>query len=521
MPAEGSGALVDWINVREKGTLHTLHRPPLAVGPAHWLPPLAGLVAAGAGILIGSTSAVLGSALIIAAAVAGAVAISDEAALLGLVATMTLLPFATLPIKIGLSPTFLDLLCAVLLVRWLGRRVNPQFAAARSTPLNVLVWAWLCIALVALLAATGRTPLTSDTLHYFVKVVLATLVFFFIVDVVYTRQRLQYLYAAFCLGGAGAAVIGIVLYLLHPSTSTRLLNLLGVLHYPTGTDVLRYRVDFNLAERAISTSVDPNVLGGLLMLSIILALAQLVAERPFLPRRWSVVLLAPMLPCLLITYSRSSWVGLFVAFLFMGIWRYRRLLVVGLILLALFVQLPVSHRFTSQLISGLEAKDKAAAMRLGEAGDALRLISTYPAFGVGFGGSPDLNLYVGVSNIYLLMAEEVGLGGLAIFLVIIAVFFFWLLRSLSRLHDPPCRDLAFGLVAAAVAAFSAGMLDRYFFSFQSDIALMWWLLGMGVAAVRIGQSPPAVAQLERPTIPAPAIRVLTLQVRRPWYQRAG
>ena len=218
---------------------------------------------------------------------------------------------------------------------------------------------------------------------------------------------------------------------------------------------------------------------------------------------------------------RSSWVGLFVAFLFMGVWRYRRFLVVGLILLVLFVQLPVSHRFTRQLISGLEAKDKAAAMRLGEASDALRLISTYPAFGVGFGGSPDLNLYVGVSNIYLLMAEEVGLGGLAVFLAIIAIYFFWLLRSLSHIHDPPSRDLAFGLVAASVAAFSAGMLDRYFFSFQSDIALIWWLLGMGVAAVRIGQSPQPEPMLGRPSIPAPAIRVRSLQVQRPWYQRGG
>ncbi|HEY8746017.1 MAG TPA: O-antigen ligase family protein, partial [Chloroflexota bacterium] len=467
------------------------HRP--AIGPALLLPPLAGLAAAATGILIGGTSAILGAALVIGAALACAIALSDEAALIALVATITLLPFATLPIKIGLSPTFLDLLCVVLLVRWLGRRVNPQFATARSTPLNALVWIWLSIALVALLAAAGRTPLTSDTLHYFVKVVLSTLIFFFVVDVVRTRQRLQRLYAAFCLGGAGAAAIGIVLYLLHPSTSTRLLNLLGILHYPTGTDVLRYRVDFNLAERAISTSVDPNVLGGLLMLSIILTLAQLVAERPFLRRRWWAVLLAPLLPCLLMSYSRSSWVGLFIAFLFMGVWRYRRLLVVGLVVLAFFVQLPVSHRFTRQLISGLQAKDQAAAMRLGEASDALRLITTYPAFGVGFGGSPDLNLYVGVSNIYLLMAEEVGLGGLAVFLAAIVVFFFWLLRSLARIHDPPSRDLAFGLCAAAVAAFAAGMLDRYFFSFQSDIALMWWLLGMGVVAVRIGQSPPPEA----------------------------
>lgn len=499
--------------IGREAPLLSLKRTPPLIGPATWLPPLAGVAAAASGILIGRTSAVVGVILIIGAVLAGVILVSDEATLLALVATVTLLPFATLPVKIGLSPTFLDVLCLVLLVRWLGRRVNPQYPPVQPTPLNGLLWIWLGIALVALLAAVGRTPLTADTMHYFAKVVLATLVFFFVVDAVRTRAHLRHLYLAFCCGGAGAAAIGVLLYLLRPATSTRLLNLLSILSYPTGPDVLRYRVDFNLAERAISTSVDPNVLGGLLMLSIVLTLSQLVARKPFLRRRWWALLLVPMLPCLLMTYSRSSWVGLFAAFVFMGVWRYRRLLVVGIILLALFAQLPVSQRFSRQLISGLEAKDQAAAMRLGEASDALRLITTYPAFGVGFGGSPDLNLYVGVSNIYLQMAEEVGIAGLVIFLALIAVFFLWLLYRLPRIHDPPGADIVFGLIAATVAMVVAGMLDRYFFSFQSDIALMWWLLGMGAAAVRVAQSPLPVAVAERTAVPAPALRVHRLQPR--------
>jgi polysaccharide biosynthesis protein PslJ len=220
-----------------------------------------------------------------------------------------------------------------------------------------------------------------------------------------------------------------------------------------------------------------------------------------------------MLPCLLMTYSRSSWVGLFAAFVFMGVWRYRRLLVVGIILLAVFAQLPVSQRFSRQLISGLEAKDQAAAMRVGEANDALRLIATYPAFGVGFGGSPDLNLYVGVSNVYLQMAEEVGIAGLVIFLALLAVFFLWLLYALPRIHDPPGVDIVFGLIAAAVAMVVAGMLDRYFFSYQSDIALMWWLLGMGAAAVRVAQSALPAPAAKRVAVPAPALRVHRLPSR--------
>lgn len=490
-------------------SLGTAERRRLA-GPAVWLPGLAAVAALAGGLLIGGTSALLGVGLVLAAALAVAVLASDEAALLAVIAVITLLPFGTLPVSLGLSPTFLDLLCAVLLVRWLARRIDPRLPAAPRTPLDALLWAWLGVALVALLAGSGRAALTAETLHYFVKVVLASMLFFFVVDAARSRAQVQRLYAALCLGGAGAAVIGLVLYFLHPATSTRLLNLLGLFHYPTGADVLRYRVDFNQAERAIATSVDPNVLGGLLMLALVLALAQLAARRPFLPRRLSAALVAPMLPCLLLTYSRSAWLGLLAAFTVMGVLRYRRLLLVGLIVLAIFLQLPLSQRFTNQLYSGLQAKDKAAAMRLGEASDALRLIGTYPAFGVGFGSSPDLDLYVGVSNIYLLMAEEMGIVGLVVFAALAAVFYGWLLAALPHINDPPTGELALALLAASVAAFGAGMLDRYFFSFQSDIALLWLLLGLTAATLRAGLAPlPAPAA---PRLPArPALRAGSLR----------
>ena len=65
-----------------------------------------------------------------------------------------------------------------------------------------------------------------------------------------------------------------------------LLNPLARLSYPAGLGALRYiNDDPNRPMRAIGTSVDPNILGALLVIVMAVAGVQLVAKRPVL-RRW-------------------------------------------------------------------------------------------------------------------------------------------------------------------------------------------------------------------------------------------
>ena len=44
---------------------------------------------------------------------------------------------------------------------------------------------------------------------------------------------------------------------------------------------------------------------------------------------------------------------------------------------------------------------------------------------MGFLGSPDLDTYIGVSSVYLLMAEQMGIVGVVVFLLTMAIFFFF------------------------------------------------------------------------------------------------
>lgn len=257
--------------------------------------------------------------------------------------------------------------------------------------------------------------------------------------------------------------------------------------------MLRYiRDDPSLPQRATSTLVDPNVLGGLLIMVGALSVPQLFARRPLFPRWWLALMTATMGLCLMLTFSRGSFVGLGVALAALAVVRYRKLGLLLLIVLALIWLLPFSQTYVTHFIQGLRGEDLATQMRFGEYRDALTLIRRYPLLGVGFAGSPDIDTYVNVANVYLLMAVEMGLVGLAAFLLVMGVLFvqaFSAWRRLSR--DTRLEPIWYGLHAALVGALAGGMFDHYFFNldFHHSVTFFWLFVGLGMVASRLVTEP--------------------------------
>jgi hypothetical protein len=438
------------------------------------LPPFAALAAL-AGVIVGAWMLV-----------------SPQAALLVFCGVATLLPFGVIPVKLGVSLTFLDAVLGVLTLVSLLQLLlwSPQQKGAatgiRGAPkvMGILLVLWVGGSLASFLTGAGFSVPQGDVIRFYGKVVLATLLFLIVSWHVRDRARLRELVTALVVGGGGAAALGVGLYVIPRHAANQLLNALRVVGYPTGM-VLRFRVDFNHAQRAISTSIDPNVLGGLLVLTGALALSQLFAREPLVPRWLSLPASGAILLCLPLTYSRGAWISLGVALLFMAAWQFRALLVVAVVALLIFVQLPISQTFTTQLESGVQVRDKAAGMRVGEIKDSLRLIQRYPVFGVGFGSAPDSDLYVGVSNIYLLIAEQTGLVGLALILGALGVYLLAMLDGLPKVRDPALRSVAIGLFGATIGALTSGLFDRYFFSYPHDIALFWCVIALGLATLAI------------------------------------
>jgi O-antigen ligase len=312
------------------------------------------------------------------------------------------------------------------------------------------------------------------------------------------------------LGGTAAALLGIGLYVIPPATAERLLSALRVVGYPSG-GVLRYIEDDPAnAQRAISTSVDPNFLGGLLAMVGGLLAPQLLSRRPLLGSRpLTVAAFGAVLACLVLTYSRGAMAGLALGAAAIALLRYRRLIWVMALAVLVLLVLPVTRDYVSHFVAGLQGQDLATQMRFGEYKDALILISRYPLLGVGFAGVPQIDIYLGVSSAYLLMAEQMGLVGIAAFALLLATLFLWAFRQRHAVYAADLAEprvdataLWLGAHAGLIAALAVGVVDHYFFemSFQSAGTLFWLYVGLCLSATRLGARPNPAAH---PATPGP------------------
>ncbi|HID50881.1 MAG TPA: hypothetical protein EYP41_02445, partial [Anaerolineae bacterium] len=245
---------------------------------------LVGLTAVTAGIILAFGGPLAALALLMAGAAAYVVLRNIELGFWGVILVISLLPFATLPIDIGITPTFLDLALAAVVGVWALRIVTGRQRAIITSPITVPLLIFILIAVFAFIFGLANGPLTPTLLRKFAELILSISFVIVIVDYASSWERLERLVKVALLAGMAAAIIAIGLWLLPDESANSFLNALARLGYPGGW-VIRY-VEENpaLAERAIGTSVDPNVFGGFLVLLGSLAGPQLVAKRPLFPR---------------------------------------------------------------------------------------------------------------------------------------------------------------------------------------------------------------------------------------------
>ena len=446
-------------------------------------------VAIGGGWLIAEVGVLPVMALLAGALVFAALVRDIELAFASVIGVVTLLPFATVPYSIGFRPTFLDLALGALFFVWLLPYALGEEQHLIVTPVGGLVLAFALIAVGTFVAGLGHGPLTAYLLRHFAEILLSIGLFFLTVNIIHDVGRLGRLIRWLILGTAGAATVGIGLYFLPGDLAIQALSALGRIGYPTGPGVLRYiRDDPTLMRRATATSVDPNILGSLLNLVMVITVPQLFARRPLVPRWLLVPLLGLMGIALGLTVSRGSMAGMVIGVVFISVLRYRRLLPWIALVAALFLVLPWSRGYIQHFVEGVMVEDLSTQMRMGEYRDTLQVIHRYPVLGVGFAGAPDLDLYVAVANVYLLIAAQTGLVGLTVFLTILGTLLwrFWTRRQTARAL-PTLEPLWYGLHGAIIGGLIGGGFDHYFFSldFHNSVTLFWMVVGLATAATEL------------------------------------
>ena len=449
----------------------------------------------GLGLLIGFTAVAAGTILAFGGPIAAAaVFLAGLAALIVLrdmkvgfwatIAVVTLLPFATLPFDIGLTPTFLDMAIGAVLVVWIVRLVTGQQRTIKLSPVTLPLLIFIIIAIFAFIFGLNNGPLTPNLLRKFAELLVSLGFVLVIIDYCRSWLRLERLVKVLLLAGAAASLVAIGLWLLPDDTANSLLNILTRLGYPGGW-VIRY-IEENpaLSERAIGTSVDPNVLGGLLLMIGALAGPQITAKQPLFSRWFSLIIIGLIMVALILTFSRSAMFGLAAGLAFVAAVRYRRLLPYMLAVALLLLLLPMAQGYVGRFIEGFQGQDLATQMRFGEYKDALTLIQRYPLVGVGFAGTPDIDIYLGVANVYLTIAQVMGLLGLGAFFAVIITVFGYAYRNRHWFEAHPQQDAIWlGLHAALVGALVAGVFDHYLFNleFHHAVTTFWIVLGLATA----------------------------------------
>ncbi len=453
---------------------------------------LAGWCAAAAvvGGLILAFGGPLAALALLAAGIALGVTLRDlEMGFWGVVAVISLLPFATIPIDLGLTPTFLDAALGVVVVVWLVRLLTGRQRRVVTAPLTLPLIIFLIVAVFAFIFGLQNGPFTPTLARKFAELLLSIGFVILVVDYCRTWEQMQRLTRILLLGGGAAALLAIGLWLLPDATANSALNLLTRLGYPGGWVIRYIEENPELAERAIGTSVDPNALGGLLVLFGALAAPQLLAGRPVLPRWLTLVITSLILTAVLLTFSRGAFLALGAALFFLALVRYRRLLLYMFLGLVLIVFLPATQTYVVRLLAGFQGADLATQMRFGEYRDALELIGRYPVFGVGFAGTPDIDLYLGVANVYLSIAQQMGILGLVAFCAIMLALLghAWQHRRAFQTLTWQA-DIWLGLYAAVTAGLAAGVFDHYLFNtvFHHTVTAFWLMVGLAAAATRLG-----------------------------------
>lgn len=459
------------------------------------------------GGVIGLTGAIIGLAVAYLGAIptagvmiglmGGLYILTDvRAALYGTVATMMLLPFGTLPFKIVLTPTLLDMTLGTFVLVYILQWVTGQRHNLRLTWVHGLLLLYTLYLILAFSLGLRWGAPTNNILRQFAETLLAIGMVFILVDITRDTQTLRRLVILVILLVGVQALLSIFLWVLPDAIAERQLVRLARIGYPNG-GVIRYVEDnADLAKRAIGTWVDPNVLGGALAILASMITPQIFARKPVIPYRWLTFgIWSLVVVTLILTFSRAALVGFVAGLMLIAAMRYRKLFIVMGLGFVLLLFLPQTQFYIERFISafGGANADPATLMRFGEYSDSIRLIRQYPLFGVGFTGTPTRDLYTSVASMYLIIANQTGLIGLSLFLITMAGVFVHGWHGWQKAqHDPDLDAIALGYHAALLTVLTTSIADMYFYrlDFQAPITLFWLTVALSLASAHLAQTKP-------------------------------
>ena len=361
-----------------------------------------------------------------------------------------------LPLSIAVSQILLTVLAGVCLASFAARADRPPPPAFFTPLLAYAAWTVAVSVPFSLAPATSLVESREVLLFLVAPIVLALA----------RGERARTVVTVALAAGAVNAVAGIVQY--------------GILQYD------------NLGQRPSGSMGHYMTYAGLLMLMLCAALSRLLFDAR--DRAWALVVLPALSVALVVTLTRSAWIGGAGAAGLLLVLRDRRLLALAPVVAVVFLAVAPAQ-VSDRLYSIFDLQDPTNRDRLAMMTAGAGMVRDHPLTGVGPGlvevayadyrpenavneTNPHLH------NVPLQIAAERGLPALALWAWFIAAVALDLVR---RLRDPASRTLAAGALAAVAAMLAAGLFEYNFG--DSEFLMLLLVLVTLPAAAAAGPAP--------------------------------
>ena len=248
----------------------------------------------------------------------------------------------------------------------------------------------------------------------------------------------------------------------------------------------------SISFRVPSTLQNPNMLGQYLILLIPLGGACLLTAKSWTSRAFWFCCCGILCVCMILTFSRGAWLGLlFAGAVFVVLLNPRLIMLAPFALVALYFVLPdaVISRFTS--IGNLG--DNSTSYRVYIWMGTLAMLKNYWLCGIGPGDAAFNMVYPAYSynaivaphshNLFLQLVCDAGISALAVFLLLLFVYFRTTCSAVAKEKDWTSRIFQIAFTSGVCGFLVQAMTDYSFYNYRV-MFLFWAYLALGALSAR-------------------------------------
>jgi putative inorganic carbon (HCO3(-)) transporter len=253
-----------------------------------------------------------------------------------------------------------------------------------------------------------------------------------------------------------------------------------------------------LGTRASGMLIDPNAFGGLVVVGLAIHATTFFGGCPLLKGWMGYLSLSVLAAALILTLSRSAWIGMGAAIVLGTLMRPKLVAVyagVGVAVMGLLVVLVGSGGVDT--FSRIANRPNTTQQRLDQINEALPMIAEHPLFGSGIGAFVEKNGWI-IHNSTVWILTEFGLVGLTVYLGYLLWFYIKGFGAV-RLVAPHTKSLIVGLLSAhlGMQAVSVGIEAFYQRHWWFTMAML--ASSYAIATARFGRPLHLRSMMLRPT----------------------